>query len=180
MADTAAPGRLELVRQFLNTADVGSDADDLDSPEALRRWLGERLADPGEVDGAGLERARELREAVRALAAGNHGEPVPEAALGVLDRAAQAARLRPRFSAAGAVLDPEAAGLEGALGSLVAAVYEAMATGTWSRFKVCARQSCRWAFYDASRNRSGTWCSMRVCGNRTKSERFRRRSAASR
>lgn len=47
----------------------------------------------------------------------------------------------------------------------------------WSRVKVCARDTGRWAFYDASRNRSGTWCSMQVCGNREKMRRRAQRSA---
>ena len=41
----------------------------------------------------------------------------------------------------------------------------------WTRLKVCARDSCRWAFYDTSRNRSGRWCSMAGCGNIVKMRR---------
>ena len=41
-----------------------------------------------------------------------------------------------------------------------------MRDGTWGRLKACAEDGCRWAFYDASRNQSGRWCSMAVCGNR--------------
>lgn len=41
----------------------------------------------------------------------------------------------------------------------------------WARLKVCARDTCRWAFYDASRNRSGRWCSMAGCGNIVKMRR---------
>ena len=32
-----------------------------------------------------------------------------------------------------------------------------------------------WAFYDHSRNRSGTWCEMGKCGNRAKARRWRER-----
>jgi predicted RNA-binding Zn ribbon-like protein len=35
-----------------------------------------------------------------------------------------------------------------------------------------------WAFYDRSKNRSGHWCSMRVCGNRAKARQFRERRRA--
>ena len=38
---------------------------------------------------------------------------------------------------------------------------------------------CRWAFYDYSRNRSASWCSMQLCGNRTKTRAYRRRHGAS-
>jgi predicted RNA-binding Zn ribbon-like protein len=48
-------------------------------------------------------------------------------------------------------------------------------TGDWPRLKACADAGCRWAFYDASRNRGGAWCEMRICGNRNKDRRFRAR-----
>jgi len=63
------------------------------------------------------------------------------------------------------------------LGRLLAIVADAMADGTWPRLKACFRESCRWAFYDHARNRTGRWCSMAVCGNRTKAERYRARHA---
>ncbi|MGH2778535.1 MAG: CGNR zinc finger domain-containing protein, partial [Actinomycetota bacterium] len=31
------------------------------------------------------------------------------------------------------------------------------------------------AFYDHSKNRSGKWCTMRVCGNRAKTRAYRER-----
>jgi predicted RNA-binding Zn ribbon-like protein len=49
------------------------------------------------------------------------------------------------------------------------------ATGEWSRVKTCARESCRFVFFDASRNRSARWCSMQVCGNREKTAAYRAR-----
>ena len=50
--------------------------------------------------------------------------------------------------------------------------------GAWPRVKACAAEECQWAFYDTSRNRSRTWCSMDVCGNREKTRRYRGRRAA--
>jgi predicted RNA-binding Zn ribbon-like protein len=41
--------------------------------------------------------------------------------------------------------------------------------------KACARESCRYVFFDHSRNRSGRWCSMQVCGNREKTAAYRAR-----
>jgi predicted RNA-binding Zn ribbon-like protein len=45
--------------------------------------------------------------------------------------------------------------------------------------KICTNDECQWAFYDHSRNRSGAWCTMAVCGNRMKGRAFRRRQAES-
>src|ERR671933_384799 len=45
--------------------------------------------------------------------------------------------------------------------------------GSWRRLKACPHERCGWAFYDRSRNQSSQWCSMRICGNRTKGARHR-------
>ena len=55
----------------------------------------------------------------------------------------------------------------------------AMADGSWSRVKSCRNDTCRWLFYDHSRNRSGTWCTMAICGSRMKSRACPDRKAAS-
>ncbi len=63
----------------------------------------------------------------------------------------------------------------------MAIVVRAMADGSWSRIKACRNDTCRWLFYDQSRNRSGTWCTMAICGSRMKARayRARQREAAS-
>jgi predicted RNA-binding Zn ribbon-like protein len=62
-----------------------------------------------------------------------------------------------------------------ALGAILAIVYQSMADGTWSRLKACRSDTCQWAFYDTSKNRSAHWCTMAVCGNRAKARAYRRR-----
>jgi predicted RNA-binding Zn ribbon-like protein len=52
-----------------------------------------------------------------------------------------------------------------------------MSEGTWSRLKACLADTCQWAFYDQSKNRSAHWCSMAVCGNRAKARAYRNRHA---
>ncbi len=58
-----------------------------------------------------------------------------------------------------------------ALGQLLDAVRQTSLDKTWPRLKVCARDTCRWAFYDASRNQVRRWCSMAGCGNYNKMRR---------
>ncbi|WP_330256699.1 CGNR zinc finger domain-containing protein [Nocardia sp. NBC_00565] len=48
---------------------------------------------------------------------------------------------------------------------------------SWPRLKTCREPSCRWAFFDHSRNHGRTWCSMDVCGNRVKVRASHRRNA---
>jgi predicted RNA-binding Zn ribbon-like protein len=65
-----------------------------------------------------------------------------------------------------------------ALDAVVAVALNAMLDGTWGRLKAC--RNCHWSFYDRSPNRSGTWCSMQLCGNRTKTRAYRRRKTTGR
>jgi len=92
-----------------------------------------------------------------------------------LNRAADLAGLAVDF--ARAELAPQAGGCAGAVGCVLASVFAAMTGGTWSRLKACRNEGCRWAFYDESRNRSARWCSMQLCGNRTKTRAYRTRRA---
>jgi predicted RNA-binding Zn ribbon-like protein len=72
-------------------------------------------------------------------------------------------------------LTPASAGARAGLEALVAVVAEARAAGSWERLKACRQETCGWVFYDGSRNRSSSWCSMQVCGARAKASRYRRR-----
>jgi predicted RNA-binding Zn ribbon-like protein len=179
-----APGELELVRAFVNTLDVLPGAEELAQPADLRRWLSEhRLASPGlHVSAADLRRALQFREALRAvLTSHTEGTPVPPEACRSLDEVARRARLSLSFEEQdGAALEPEAGGVDGALGRLATIIHSAIGQGTWARLKACRDHSCEWAFYDHTKNRSGTWCTMQVCGNRAKARAYRDRRGGSR
>ena len=172
------PRELVAVQELVNTIDLEDGNDQLDSPEALGRFLtGHGLLGPGEPVGqADLDLAVELREALRAMLRVNHGEPLDPAALAVVNRAAAALPLQVGFDTDGRpVLGPGSGGCRGALAVLLAGVAQASAQGTWERLKACSADSCQWAFYDLSKNRSGRWCSMQTCGNRTKTRTYRSR-----
>jgi predicted RNA-binding Zn ribbon-like protein len=111
------------------------------------------------------------------LLANNDVDVDTEPAFEVLDDAARRGRVTLRFVGGTPVLEPEAAGVAGALGRIVAAVHEAVADGSWLRLKACRADDCEWAFVDTARNQSRAWCSMRSCGNREKARAFRRRHA---
>ena len=180
MCESAAPGALELVRTFVNTLDVEDGVDELASPAALLEWLRRRGLAPGSAaTEADLAAARTLREALRVLLLANNGVNVRKEAAVSLDRTARKAGLRVRFDASGAPrVEPAVRGVDGALGRILAAVAAGMAEGTWERLKACRADDCRFAFYDHARNRSRQWCSMAVCGNRTKARAYRRRHPA--
>jgi predicted RNA-binding Zn ribbon-like protein len=123
-----------------------------------------------------VRRAVAVREALRSLAAGNNGTPVDPAAVELLNETAASTGVVVRFDpTGGAELVPAKAGSRGALGVILAHAYTAMVAGTWPRLKTCRNQECRWAFYDASKNRSGAWCTMANCGDKLKARAYRRR-----
>ena len=173
--ETAA-GQIGLVQAFVNSVDLQDGPEELATPEALSTWLsGRGLLPAGSVPGADdLRHAIGLREALRGIIGANSGRAVYPVDVATLNEAASASKLRARFGPDGrARLEPDASGVTGALGRIVAAAFTAMADEDWTRLKLCSSQTCRWAFFDKSRNHSSRWCTMAACGNREKARRFR-------
>ena len=175
-AAAPTPDDIELVRSFVNTIDEEDGTDALSSPSDLRRWLRahDRIDAGTDVANEDLELALRLRGALRAELAAHHDGDVDPAAAAELDDVC--AHLPLRAVASGAALAPVGSDARGGLAAVVAAAARARITGSWPRLKICPADDCRWAFYDASRNRSRRWCSMDVCGNRNKVRAFRDRT----
>jgi predicted RNA-binding Zn ribbon-like protein len=178
----AAPGRLELVRKFVNTEDLHNDRDALADTEGTLSWLTEAglLASGEGINDPELDALRGLRASLRELAAANTegGEP-PAATLEVFNEAvrphAASVRLGAEEGRVVASLSPHESGAGGVIAALATAVQEAALTGAWARLKACANPECSWLFYDASRSRTGRWCSMGACGSVSKARAYRAR-----
>jgi predicted RNA-binding Zn ribbon-like protein len=180
METSRAPGELELVREFMNTLDAEDGSDELATSADLHAWLGEHGLPHGASTGrADLDRVRSVREALRSLVRANNGQSVRKEATVTIDRAARRAGLHLRFRFDGPRAETSATGVSAALGRLLAIVAAAMADGTWTRLKACRADDCQWVFYDHAKNRSRTWCSMAVCGNRAKARAYRSRRSRS-
>jgi predicted RNA-binding Zn ribbon-like protein len=167
---------LELVRDFVNTADLEAGEEKLADVRALQYWLVfhglAELRDRATADD--LEQALAVREALRDLLREHTGvEADAGRASEVLDGAARRLGLQIRFVDGAIAFVPTTRGL----GGVLAAVATAMADGSWARLKACRSDACRWAFIDTARNHSRQWCDMKVCGNREKARRFRSRNA---
>src|SRR6266540_1187748 len=149
------PAELQPIRDLVNTFDLEDRVEQLTDPSVLRDWL---------VEHELLARASPVSEADLA------------ATVEIVNRAAGELPLQLRFAPDGEpVLGPRPDGVRGALAAMLAGIALAKAQGTWGRLKVCSSDTCQWAFYDRSKNRSGRWCSMQVCGNRTKTRAYRAR-----
>ncbi|MBV8300750.1 MAG: CGNR zinc finger domain-containing protein [Candidatus Dormibacteraeota bacterium] len=171
-----APRGLLLLQELVNSLDYPSGPDELGSPERATAWLrrhGVRVTSAlGDAD---RERLIELREALRDLLETHTGKAAAPGARTSVNRALAAVPLTVELREDGGVLAPASSGVDGLVARLSAAVVEATITGTWSRLKVCAADTCRFAFYDRSKNGSRAWCSMQVCGSRAKARSYRER-----
>jgi predicted RNA-binding Zn ribbon-like protein len=171
-----ATGDIGLVQAFVNTVDLQDGPEELEDPNTLKAWLVAKglLEASQNVDGSDLKHAIALREAIRAVIGANSGSRVYPVDIATLNQAAGASGLRMRFGPDGKPrLEPEATGIVGAMGRIVATMYAAMEDENWTRLKLCTSQSCRWAYFDRSKNHSSRWCTMASCGNREKARRFR-------
>jgi predicted RNA-binding Zn ribbon-like protein len=176
--EKTAPRPLYLVQRFVNSIDLENGEDELTTPAALRDWFAERELMEAEepASAADLRRALDVREGLRAVLMANNGMPADAEKLERLERAAGRAGLRMRFTGeTDPRLEPEGGGVDGALARLLATVATAVENGQWERLKACPRETCFWAFYDRSKNRSGRWCRMEECGNIEKARAFRER-----
>jgi predicted RNA-binding Zn ribbon-like protein len=167
----------DLLTAFVNTRDLEQETDDLADPGRLAAWVGERTGERLPVpDPAGHRRLLDLRESLRALLRTNNGGAASEAELAPLRDAAGRSRYRTEIDEDGLLgLVPARFDLSGFEARVLLAVERLQSHGGWPRLKACTDVGCQWAFYDTTRNRSRTWCSMEECGNREKTRRYRLR-----
>jgi predicted RNA-binding Zn ribbon-like protein len=172
-----------LLQSFLNTHfDLVTEhgADLLATRAGARDWLsGQGLLVPrARITRAELDRLQGVRERLRQLIAVGHGyggKP-SETAARAINELLTGATIELRFTVRGTELVPVgASAIDRVLGSLTAIAARAMLDGSWRRLKVCPGPHCGWVFYDHSRNGSGRWCSMNVCGGREKARAHYRR-----
>ncbi|MEU6146950.1 CGNR zinc finger domain-containing protein [Streptomyces sp. NPDC047081] len=160
---SAAPGGLALVESLVNTLDIESGADALDTEDGRA---------PFGLTAAEIPEARELRESLRATLLAHAGHS-PHTPVTPLDDLLASAPLRVTVDPAdgSAALTP--ADARPLLSRVAAAVAQSLVDGTWTRLKACEAETCHWAYYDRSPAGRGRWCSMQVCGARAKMRRYR-------
>jgi predicted RNA-binding Zn ribbon-like protein len=171
-----APGRLALVQRFVNTRLHDFGIDRLGTAAKARVWLRSTglLAPDAPLDEADAARLRRVREGLRALAVANRQGDVDLSAPAELASEGRMAIVRVQLGDDAATsLVPAGRGADAAVANLLVIVHEAQLTGAWPRLKAC--RHCTYAFFDRSKNRSAAWCSMSICGNRTKNRAYRQR-----
>lgn len=176
-ADRAAPGDLDLVRRFCNTTVLENGADRLATPTAAQEWLASEGFGNGRLTPRTVAAMRTFRSAVRShLAAHN---PQITGTIEPTDLADVVSSITWRARGEGDDLHLVVTSSEPfdvVAGTIVMLIVDAQRTQRWQRLKTC--RNCGWVFYDSSKNRSGTWCSMSACGGRAKVNAYRARQRA--
>ncbi|MDI3390454.1 CGNR zinc finger domain-containing protein [Streptomyces sp. B-S-A8] len=164
----SAPGALDFVAALVNTLDVATGVDSLDTADGRERF-GLRAGE--------LDEARELREALRAACLAHAGHPPHRTTRPLSELLAGAPLLVAVDEAGAARLEPAD---PAPLAARVAhALAQAAADGSWLRLKACEAEDCLEAYYDRSPAGRRRWCSMQVCGARAKMRTYRAKSGPS-
>jgi predicted RNA-binding Zn ribbon-like protein len=163
------------------------DYETLITPSDLGKWLVEAglLAEPMKVPREVLGEARELREAINAVAVATvDGSSPPAGAVKLIDRWIVHAGTRPHL-----LLDDGGTPVLGERGP-TASPRRALGTIALdaanmiglphqrARVRICASETCSSRFYDRSPAGARVWCSMQLCGNVAKARRHRSRQKA--
>jgi predicted RNA-binding Zn ribbon-like protein len=176
-----APEPLIAVQGLANTFDFDADEERLLDPDSARRWMIESdlATEDVRVGEDEWRRLLECRDVIRDLIDANLTGDIGLAAqrLGELAASHPARLVADDDGRVGLDLSPSRT-VDELISQLVGIVFESQLVDTWPRLKICASDECRWAFYDNSKNRSGTWCQMAECGNRIKNRAYRERLAA--
>ncbi|MFF5051628.1 CGNR zinc finger domain-containing protein [Micromonospora sp. NPDC000663] len=193
-----APGGLGLVQDLLNTISAGAprQPDLLDEPSSATGWARDaaarwstatgRPAPDVTLDPAGLRTLRILRDDLqngidaRLRGTPESGQPTTGTSDDRTPTGSRPAGATLRLDREGSVhLEPAGSGADLLVSLVLAALFEAQLTDVGRRIKTCRNPRCQVAFYDRSRNNSGVWHSVRVCGLPTnlRAHRARRRQA---
>jgi predicted RNA-binding Zn ribbon-like protein len=177
-----SPAPNERLRHFEDLVRWGEKAHLLTPAQASRLRAGGRRARAGAL---ALRKARALREALyrtfSAVADGGHADGADAARLYAgCASLLRGSRVRAR---AGALTAEPANGGRGTarverlvLWPVLWSAVRLLGAPDLATVRKCAAPDCGWLFVDGTKNRSRRWCDMRVCGNRDKVRRYRRRA----
>jgi len=184
----AAAGELAFVHDLMNTVSGGKPnrADLLADLDSARAWLDTSLTSLAavtdssrwaiELSGDDLDGLRALRADLRHVVATHHDETI-----GSPDVPLQSAAAALQLNSDGTVvLRPRGTGARQLTSLVLSLIFRAQLADTWRRIKLCRNPKCAAVFYDRSRNNSGVWHDVRICGNAAnlRASRARRQAGA--
>lgn len=180
-------GPRELVNSYADLLDFSRQAGLLDSAQAAALAAREESAKAQSAKAAGVLRAaRELREGLAGLFYTALDEPrqPPSLDLKTLQRhflradghrelvwsgdGDEAPRAQWQWGSFASELELPVWAIAQSAASL-------LTSSAMEHVRMCGVETCRWLFYDTSKNHSRRWCDMKLCGNRMKARRFQQR-----
>ena len=170
---SSAPG--ELLNSYSDLLRWGRHTGLLKDQEA-RRLAFEAAKHPKKAD-AVLKRALALREILfRIFSAVTDGRQAEASDVDSLNRSLSDAHSRLRLSQTKEGYQWEWSGggdadLERVLWPVIRSAGDLLTSAHLTLLRQCPGEGCAWLFLDTSRNKSRRWCSMEVCGNRSKARR---------
>lgn len=123
-----------------------------------------------------FQRAIALRETLYRIFSAISQDQIPRSAdLAALNKARSAALSHSHLVRSGREFkltwDPQHS-LESMLWPIAVEAADLLTSDQSRRIRQCSGDTCDWLFVDTSRNHMRRWCSMKVCGNRSKVRRF--------
>ena len=174
---TREPREIELIQDLVNTVEWQEDDESWSTSAHLASWMKDRSMETRHVSTADLVRARRIREGVRELLLAHAGHQPRRHAIDDLNDALSGIPVTLVFDVDGGARVAAIPTVDRhPLAPIVEAIEVARQHPGWTRLKACSRDTCRWAYWDASRNGSKRWCSMEGCGNYVKMRRRNGRS----
>jgi predicted RNA-binding Zn ribbon-like protein len=168
----------ELIVEFVNTLDVSTGDDRLADVDGLTAWLRQigLAASVTHMNERDRRTAVELRERVRETLLAHHDQLDDAAALAGIAAVSMRHPMGLRFDGGTARLAPEGSGIAALVAATADAIVALQHEGQWFRVRICPSDDCLEAFHDLSRGGTRRWCSMGVCGNRSKVGTYRQRT----
>lgn len=175
-----APDGLAFVQDLLNTVSVGKSVDLFGSLDDAQNWLDDALTRWARVTNHAVQRVelaerdlRQLRDLRDELQLFVRREPGAE--IRQLTNSATVLQVDPD----GVVqIEPRGTGWRRVAAVLLIEILEAQRADRWRRLKLCKNRRCSAAYYDRSRNNSGVWHDVQVCGNAANLRAYRARQRA--
>ncbi|WP_377273424.1 CGNR zinc finger domain-containing protein [Peterkaempfera sp. SMS 1(5)a] len=177
-----APHGLAFVQDLMNTIAAGKPrtADLLADPGDAQAWLDQALAQWGQATGAPApeveltphdqEELRYFRDNLRRAVGHSGNDALPPA---------HTAAVAMQFDGHGQVrTEPRGSGWRRVAALAMIEIFQAQQTGIWQRLKTCRNEQCGTAFFDRSRNNSGVWHDVKICGNAANLRAYRARQRA--
>jgi predicted RNA-binding Zn ribbon-like protein len=165
----------ELLESYPDLARFAEDTGILEPKQADH--LIERSSDAPEAARRALRSAIELREAIYAVVSAiMYKRTMPATALTKLNNYLQESAQHSRLVLSNGHFewrfDEPRSDFNAVLWPIARSAAELLASDHLAFVRACSSKTCQWLFLDTSKNHRRRWCSMKLCGNRTKVRRF--------